>query len=51
MFNMHKTVEKVLNELEKLGMMELVCGNQMLLLLMKCLNSLVQTLCKLVKGK
>lgn len=26
MFNMHKTGEKVLNELEKLGMMELVWG-------------------------
>ena len=25
-FNMHKTAEKVLNELEKLGMMELVWG-------------------------
>lgn len=25
-FNMHKTVEKVLNELEKLRMMELVWG-------------------------
>lgn len=24
LFNMHKTIEKVLNELEKLGMMELV---------------------------